>query len=90
MACVSGELHYCLWFGGASGHKEQATSLSLGGFCLGVMTIFMNNELSLGDSRWEEVRPSCSPSFSLIAGHFGTSPTDFAEVQVAGKFVYFR
>lgn len=27
--------------------------------------------------------------FSLIAGHFGTSPTDFIEVKVIGMFVYF-
>lgn len=28
--------------------------------------------------------------FSLIAGHFGTSPTDFIEVQVIGTSVFFE
>lgn len=33
--------------------------------------------------------PFTLPPFSLIAGHFGPSPTDFIEVKVIGTFVLF-
>jgi hypothetical protein len=45
--------------------------------------------LGLWDRHCKEVFFLLAYHLSLIAGHFGTSPTDFTEVEIAGMFVYF-